>query len=92
MTAIYRTEKALKIANTLERITTSNSSEILAQVSSIIIKEVEFYDGCYKSWDNPSSKFSQGEIEIGRQCCLAGLDMADAIVNELRIMFFKKPT
>lgn len=84
----YRSDKTVRIVRILESI--RNEDETLKQVSAIILDKVEFYDRCLRSWDKPSQKYSKGEIEIGRKCCNAGLDMADSIVNELRILYTKE--
>lgn len=82
----YRSEKTFRIVRTLERL---RGDETLDKITDIILEKVEFYDKCLKSWDKPFGNYSPEEIEIGKKCCNAGLDMADAIVNELRILFLK---
>ena len=83
----YRKEKTARIAHTLEQLRKIENNDTLYLISGVILDKVEFYDHCLESWDNPNGKFSEVEIEVGKKCCMAGLDMADAIVNELRIIF-----
>jgi hypothetical protein len=84
----YRCEKTTRITRMLDTITTHNSeNETLRQVASIIRDKAEFYDGCLASWDNPSEIFGEDDVRLGRKCSEAGLNMADAIVNELRILY-----
>jgi hypothetical protein len=87
---IYRTEKATRIVRTLESIVNTTDDETLDCVIKVIIDKIEFYDNAFKSWDNPSSIFSEEQINLGRKCCESGLNMADSITNELRIIYFKK--
>jgi hypothetical protein len=85
----YKSEKTTKIVRRLEAMQRLGD-ETLAQVAEVIKGQVEFYDGCLASWDRPAEKFSLEEIELGRKCCHAGLDMAEGIVNELRILYLKE--
>lgn len=84
---IYKSEKTMRIVRILEALQCGD--ETLKQIANIILEKVEFYDTCLKSWDKQSGKFSPEEIDVGKKCCNAGLNMADAIVNELRILFLK---
>lgn len=85
----YKAEKTTKIVRRLEALQ-NTGSEMLAQVAGVIREKVEFYDRCLASWDNPGEKFEAEDIEAGRKCCHAGLNMADDIVNELRILYLKE--
>jgi uncharacterized protein YutE (UPF0331/DUF86 family) len=58
----------------------------LKTVAKVILEKLNFYDDCLKSWDK-IEKFTPEEIEIGKKCCNAGIDMVDSIVNELRILY-----
>lgn len=85
----YKAEKTTTIVRRLEALQRTGD-ETLSQVAGAILKMTEFYDRCLASWDNPADKFSPEEIEVGKKCCHAGLDMADGIVNELRILFLEE--
>lgn len=85
----YKAEKTTKIVRRLEALKRTGD-ETLTQVAGVIVGMVEFYDRCLASWDKPSEKFSAEDIDVGRKCCNAGLDMADGIVNELRILFLEE--
>ena len=86
----YKAEKTTRMMRTLESLVNSTDNETLDQVIKIIIDKVEFYDNCLKSWDNPSKRCNNPEdISRGRTASNAGLDMADAIVNELRILYLQ---
>jgi len=85
----YRSEKTTKIVRQLKALQRIGD-ETLTEVAGAIKQKVEFYDRCLASWDKPSEKFSPEEIEVGRKCCNAGLNMADDIVNELRILYLKE--
>jgi len=85
----YKLEKTKSIARRLETLQ-CRDDETLAQVSAVILEKLEFYDTCLKSWDNPVGTYSADEIETAKKCCNAAIDMADAIVNELRILFIEK--
>lgn len=82
----YKLEKTERIARRLETLRHCEDTT-LQTVSAVILEKLEFYDACLKSWDKPYGTFSAEEIVIGKKCCSAGIDMADAIVNELRILF-----
>ena len=84
----YKSEKTVKIINRLEKLQQKNKT--LEEIATVILEKVESYDKALKSWDNPKGKYSAEEIETGRKCCNAALDMADAIVNDLRIMYLEK--
>lgn len=87
---IYKSEKTMRIIKILEALQCGDcGDETLKQITNIILEKVEFYDVCLKSWDKQNGKFSPEEIDVGKKCCNAGLNMADAIVNELRILFLK---
>jgi hypothetical protein len=85
----YKAEKTTRIMRTLETIQKTNpENTTLIQVIGTIVDKVEFYDHALAGWDNPHEKCNTPEvINIGQKCCNAGLDMADAIVNDLRIAF-----
>ena len=86
----YKAGKTTRIIRTLESLR-HVENETLSQITKVIIEKVEFYDNALKSWDNPHKRCDTPEdINIGRKCCNAGLDMADAIVNELRILYLQK--
>ena len=86
----YRAEKTTRMMRTLESLVNSTDDETLDQVIKVIIDKVEFYDSCLKSWDNPNPRCDNPEsINEGRIGCNGGLDMADAIVNELRILYLQ---
>lgn len=87
--AKYKAEKTTKMIRRLEALQRTGD-ETLSQVVKVIMKQVEFYDKCLASWDNPAKKFTPEDIEVGQKCCNAGLDMADGIVNELRILYLKE--
>lgn len=82
----YKSEKSERIARRLEALQHCEN-ETLSQVSSVMLEKLVFYDSCLESWDKSNEKFTAEEIEIGKKCCNAGIDMADAIVNDLRILF-----
>lgn len=89
------TEKATRIVNLLEAIegvAKKEEDQTLKVVTEIITEKVKFYDDCVASWhrEGIAEKWSAEEIEIGKKCGNAGLDMADSIVNELRILFLGK--
>ena len=82
-----KSEKAKKIIRRLESFKVVDNAT-LTTISDIIADKLRFYDHCLKSWDNPTEKFNNTEdISRGRDCCNAGLDIADAIVNEMRIEY-----
>ncbi len=85
----YKAKKTARIMRTLETIQTTNpENATLIQVIGTIVDKVTFYDNALKSWDNPHEKYNNTEdIHSGRIGCNASLDMADAIVNDLRIAF-----
>ena len=85
----YSSERTVVMANRLNALR-SKEDETLQRVASAILEKVEFYDNCLRSWDNPGEKFSPDEVELGKKCCEAGLNMADSIVNELRILFLEE--
>ncbi len=85
----YKLQKTKIIAGRLEALQGCDD-ETLAQVSAVILEKLEFYDTCLKSWDNPRGTYSADEIETAKKCCNAAIDMADAIVNELRILFIEE--
>lgn len=82
----YRSEKTMRMAGKLKALS-CKEDETLKQVANIILEKVEFYDRCLASWDSPKKYNNPEDIEAGRMACNAALDMADAIVNELRIFF-----
>lgn len=82
-------EKTTKIIRRLESLQ-HTGDDTLSQVAGVILEMTTFYDHCLSSWNNPADKFTPEEIEVGKKCCNAGLDMADGIVNELRILFLEK--
>jgi hypothetical protein len=88
----YKAEKTTRMMRTLKTIVNSTDDETLDNVIKIIIDKVEFYDHALSGWDNPHGEYTAEVIETGKKCCNAGLDMADAIVNELRISYLRKPT
>ncbi len=84
------TEKANQIARRLGALQ-QVENETLSQIIKVIAEKVEFYEKALKSWDNPHERVNNPEdINIGRKCCNAGLDMAAAIVNELRILYLQQ--
>ena len=85
----YKAEKTTKIVRRLEALQ-HTGNETLAKVANVIQEKVEFYDRCLASWDNPAEKFSTEDIDVGRKCCNAGLNIAGDIVNELRILFLEE--
>lgn len=85
----YRLEKTARIADRLEKLQKCGD-ETLRQVSAVILDKLEFYDGCRKAWDDPPASYTPEQINLGKECCDAGINMADSIVNELRIMFLEK--
>jgi len=85
----YKSEKTTRIVTRLFALM-YEGNDVLTKVAEIILEKVEFYDRSLASWDKPAERFSSDEIEVGRKCCHAGLDMADSIVNELRILFLKE--
>lgn len=85
----YKAEKTTKIVRRLDALE-NVGNETLAKIASVIQEKVEFYDQCLASWDNPGEKFGPEDIEVGRKCCHAGLNIADDIVNELRILFLEE--
>lgn len=89
------TEKATRIINLLEAIegvAKKEEDQTLKAVAEIITEKVKFYDDCVASWhrDGIAESWSVEEIEIGKKCGDAGLNMADSIVNELRILYLNK--
>lgn len=87
--AKYKAEKTERIIRRLEALQ-HLGDETLTKVALVMKEKVEFYDRCLAGWDNPKLVYGQEQIETSRKCCHAGLDMADAIVNELRILFLKE--
>lgn len=85
----HKSEKTTTIVRRLEAMQRLGN-ETLDQVAEVIKRKVEFYDDCLASWDRAAKKFSMEEIELGRQCCHAGLNMAESIVNGLRILYLKE--
>lgn len=83
----YKSEKTYEIVRRLEQL--QQYDETLKQVASVILEKLTFYDDCLKSWDRPTDKFSAEEIKTGQLCCNAGINMADIIVNGLRIIFLE---
>lgn len=85
----YKTEKTTRIVRRLEELQ-HLENEALHQIAGVILEKVEFYDNCLKSWDTPHERCNNPtNINEGRIACNAGLDMADAIVNELRILYLQ---
>jgi len=85
----YKAEKTTRIIRTLESLQ-HIEDKTLNQVTTVINEKVEFYDNALKSWDKPhESCNSLEDINVGRKCCNAALDMADSIVNELRILYIQ---
>ena len=85
----YRSEKTTRMVSVLKELQ-QVENETLHQVVEIIIGKVELYDHFLESWDNPNGKFSTDDIDVGKRCSNDGLDMAAAIVNELRILYLNK--
>ena len=88
----YKAEKTTRMMRTLESLVNSTDDETLDSVIKIIIDKVEFYDHALNGWDNPHGEYTTEIIDTAKKCCVSALDMADAIVNELRIIYLKKPT
>lgn len=89
----HKSQKTAGIVRLLDEMRTLGN-EVLTDVADIMQESVEFYDHCLASWDNPTRKFdgtaySYEEIYRGQECCKAGLNMADSIVNRLRIRFLE---
>jgi hypothetical protein len=88
--AQYKSEKTVKVARRLEEIVSQNPQDkTLRKVAGVILEKTEFYDKCLRSWDNASKLLGADEIGLGKKCCNAGLDMAESIVDELRILFLE---
>lgn len=87
---MLNTEKAIKIERQLNALR-GKENDTLTQIASVISEKVAFYDQCVGAWKKPdiSQKWSAEEIDTGIKCGNAGLDMADAIVNELRVLYLK---
>lgn len=85
----FKSEKTRDIVSRLDSLQ-RKGDETLQKVAEVIREKVVFYDTCLKAWDEPSEKFSPEDVKIGRECCHAGINMADSIVNELRILFLKE--
>ena len=85
----YKLEKTKGIARRLETLR-HRDDETLQKISAVILEKLEFYDTCLKSWDNPHGEYGAEQIEVSKKCCNAAIDMADAIVNELRILFIEE--
>lgn len=83
--------KANMIRNDLNAIPTKGN-ETLSKVIEIITEKVDFYEQCVLGWEQPGieNRWSTHEIEIGKKCGDAGLNMAATIVNEMRIEFGRK--
>lgn len=89
----YKSEKTTKMIRLLDEMRTLDS-DVLADVADIIQLMVEFYDHALACWDNPGAKgdgteYTPEEVTLGKKCCHAGLNMAEGIVNELRIHFLE---
>jgi len=85
----YRTQKMTRVAGRLEQLR-QVGDETLTKVAAVILEKAELYDKCMASWDKPNkSKFNDLDIMLGKAASKAGLDMADSIVNELRILFLE---
>lgn len=85
----HKAEKTTKIVRRLD-VLKHVGNETLTKIANVIQEKVEFYDHCLASWDKPAEKFSPEEIDVGRKCCNAGLNIAGDIVNELRILFLEE--
>mgnify|MGYP000947002360 CR=1 FL=1 len=85
---MYRSEKTKYAARRLDSLQHCGD-DTLTKVSAVILDKLVFYDRCLKSWDTPSGQYTAEYIELSKKCCEAGIDMADAIVNELRILFLE---
>ena len=85
----YRTQKMTRVAGRLEQLR-QVGDETLTKVAAVILEKAELYDKCMASWDKPNkSKFNDLDIMLGKAASKAGLDMADSIVNELKILFLQ---
>lgn len=80
--------KAQRIEQRLEALQRVGD-ETLKQVAAVILENVKFYEKALQSWERKDieKKWSAKEIELGKKCGNAGLDMADIIVNDLRILY-----
>lgn len=84
----YKSEKTTKMIRLLDEMRTLDS-DVLADVADIIQSMVEFYDHALAVWDNPGAEYTPEEVTLRKKCCDSGLNMAEGIVNELRIHFLE---
>jgi len=86
-------EKANDIVKTLEKMKSIKGDTRLKNVMEIIERQVMVYDDALLSWDAERQKkksgFSEEDIFKGESCCNAALDMAEGIINEIRIKYLK---
>lgn len=74
--------KMMKIEDILQKIS-AMENDTLKQVAEVILSTATLYDKFLSSWitlENKESKWSAEEIKLGKNCSIAGLDVAYDIV------------